>query len=99
MNETWRGARRDAATRGRGDAARGDAATKEMSGDEPATLKETSDSGDAVAASPGPRVSASPFVSAARLTKTYQSGRNRVVVFQELSLTIAEGEMVAIVGP
>src|SRR3984893_3834878 len=58
-----------------------------------------------VGASPGPRVpasspvAASPFVSARRLTKTYQSSSNRVVVFQDLNLTIAEGEMVAIVGP
>ncbi len=52
-----------------------------------------------VAASPRPRVAPSPFVVADRLTKTYQSGRNRVVVFQDLNLTIAEGEMVAIVGP
>jgi lipoprotein-releasing system ATP-binding protein len=40
-----------------------------------------------------------PFVSAEGLTKVYQSGRNRVVVFQNLGLEIREGEMVAIVGP
>jgi len=38
-------------------------------------------------------------VSAERLSKTYQSGQNRIVVFQNLSLEIAEGEMIAVVGP
>lgn len=41
----------------------------------------------------------SAMVTAAALSKVYQSGRARVVVFQDLSLEIAEGEMVAIVGP
>jgi len=41
----------------------------------------------------------STFVRAERLTKTYESGRNRVVVFENLSLEIEEGEMVAVVGP
>ena len=40
-----------------------------------------------------------PFVQAERLSKTYMSGRNRVVVFADLSLEIVEGEMIAIVGP
>lgn len=39
------------------------------------------------------------LVRAERLTKTYESGRNRVIVFENLSLEIAEGEMVAVVGP
>jgi lipoprotein-releasing system ATP-binding protein len=39
------------------------------------------------------------FVSVEQLSKTYLSGRNRVVVFEDLSLKIVEGEMVAIVGP
>jgi lipoprotein-releasing system ATP-binding protein len=39
------------------------------------------------------------FVSAHELTKTYESGRSRVVVFRDLSLEINEGEMVAVVGP
>jgi lipoprotein-releasing system ATP-binding protein len=38
-------------------------------------------------------------VSAHELTKTYESGRSRVVVFRGLSIEIAEGEMVAVVGP
>jgi len=33
------------------------------------------------------------------LTKTYESGRNRVVVFKNLNLEITQGEMVAVVGP
>jgi lipoprotein-releasing system ATP-binding protein len=39
------------------------------------------------------------YLSAIDLTKIYYSGRNVVVVFQNLSLQIAKGEMVAIVGP
>jgi len=39
------------------------------------------------------------LVSAERLSKTYNSGRAEVVVFQNLSLEIYEGEMVAVVGP
>ena len=39
------------------------------------------------------------FVSASGLTKTYESGRSRVVVFENLSLEISEGEMVAVIGP
>jgi lipoprotein-releasing system ATP-binding protein len=41
----------------------------------------------------------SAFVCADGLTKTYESGRSRVVVFKDLSLEISEGEMVAVVGP
>jgi lipoprotein-releasing system ATP-binding protein len=41
----------------------------------------------------------SPFVRAEGLTKTYESGRNRVIVFKNLSLEIFPGEMVAVVGP
>jgi lipoprotein-releasing system ATP-binding protein len=33
------------------------------------------------------------------LTKTYESGPNRVTVFEELGIEISDGEMVAIVGP
>jgi lipoprotein-releasing system ATP-binding protein len=40
-----------------------------------------------------------PFVRAEGLSKTYERGAGRVVVFEGLSITIAEGEMVAIVGP
>jgi lipoprotein-releasing system ATP-binding protein len=40
-----------------------------------------------------------PFLSAERLTKKYESGKNRVVVFEGLSVEMARGEMVAIVGP
>ncbi|MCI0488183.1 MAG: ABC transporter ATP-binding protein [Blastocatellia bacterium] len=39
------------------------------------------------------------FLRAEGLTKTYESGRNRVTVFEELSLRVDEGEMIAIVGP
>lgn len=39
------------------------------------------------------------FLCAERLTKVYESGRDRVVVFEDLSLEVARGEMVAIVGP
>ena len=39
------------------------------------------------------------FVRVDGLTKAYESGRNRVVVFRDLSLQISKGEMVAIVGP
>lgn len=46
-----------------------------------------------------PTVSSLPFLSAEGLTKIYESGHNRVVVFEDLSIEIAEGEMVAIVGP
>src|SRR4030095_14391576 len=41
----------------------------------------------------------SSLVRAEGLTKSYESGRRRIVVFQDLSLEIAEGEMVAVVGP
>ena len=41
----------------------------------------------------------SAFVRVEALTKTYESGKNRVVVFRDLSLEISEGEMIAIVGP
>ena len=40
-----------------------------------------------------------PFLRAEGLTKIYESGRNRVVVFEELSVRVDEGEMIAIVGP
>ena len=40
-----------------------------------------------------------PIVQAERLTKTYVTGKNRVVVFEDLSVEIKEGEMVAVVGP
>ena len=40
-----------------------------------------------------------PIVRAERLAKTYVTGKNRVVVFEDLSVEIAEGEMVAVVGP
>ncbi len=39
------------------------------------------------------------LIRAEGLTKTYKSGPNRVVVFQDLSVEIAEGEMVAVIGP
>lgn len=39
------------------------------------------------------------FIRVEQLTKTYVTGENRVTVFQDLSLTITTGEMVAIVGP
>lgn len=39
------------------------------------------------------------FVVAENITKTYESGQNRVTVFEDMSIEIAEGEMVAIVGP
>ena len=42
---------------------------------------------------------ASIFVRAEGLTKTYDSGQNRVVVFEKLNLEIEEGEMVGVVGP
>ena len=41
----------------------------------------------------------SSFVAAEGLTKIYESGRSRVVVFKNLSLEIAQGEMVAVIGP
>lgn len=41
----------------------------------------------------------SVLVRAESLTKVYESGRSRVVVFRDLSLDILEGEMIAIVGP
>ena len=39
------------------------------------------------------------FIIAENLSKTYVSGKNRVTVFENLNLTIAKGEMIAIVGP
>ncbi|HEY7545481.1 MAG TPA: ABC transporter ATP-binding protein [Blastocatellia bacterium] len=39
-----------------------------------------------------------PLITAERVTKIYESSQNRVVVFEELSLRVDEGEMVAIVG-
>src|SRR3989441_7976642 len=41
----------------------------------------------------------SALVRAERLTKIFESGQTRVVVFRDLSLEISEGEMIAIVGP
>jgi lipoprotein-releasing system ATP-binding protein len=41
----------------------------------------------------------SPFVRGERLTKIYELGKNRVMVFENLDIEIAAGEMVAIVGP
>ena len=38
------------------------------------------------------------FLEAKKLGKTYNSGKNSVVVFEGLSLEVAQGEMVAIVG-
>ena len=49
--------------------------------------------------SPSRTAVASPFLRAEGLTKTYETGRNRVAVFKDLSLEIFGGEMVAIVGP
>lgn len=69
-----------------------------MTDDEPATVKSDEASAN-VAASPRRPVAASPLVRVDGLTKTYESGRSRVVVFKDLSLQISEGEMVAIVGP
>lgn len=69
-----------------------------MTSDEPATAKTTEASAN-VASSPRRPVAASPLVRVDTLTKTYESGRTRVVVFRDLSLQISEGEMVAIVGP
>jgi lipoprotein-releasing system ATP-binding protein len=65
---------------------------------------ETRERGEAAAIEPAaslavPPVAATPLVIAERLGKSYDSGRNRVVVFDNLSLEIKEGEMVAVVGP
>src|SRR5262249_35565089 len=51
-----------------------------------------------VSSRPG-AVALSAHVAAVNLGKTYQSGRNRVVVFEGLGFEIARREMVAIVGP
>ncbi len=40
-----------------------------------------------------------PLVRAEGIARTYRSNRNRVVVFESLSLEIGSGEMLAIVGP
>jgi len=45
------------------------------------------------------RAKASVLIRAEGLTKTFKSGHDRVVVFKELTVEIAEGEMVAVVGP
>ena len=45
------------------------------------------------------RNSKCPLLRADGLTRTYDTGPNRVTVFEGLSLEIEEGEMVAIVGP
>ena len=42
---------------------------------------------------------AAPLLKAQRLTKTYVSAAGPITVFEDLTLEIAEGEMVAIVGP
>ena len=42
---------------------------------------------------------AAPLLRAERLTKTYASAAGRITVFEDLTLEIEEGEMVAIVGP
>ncbi len=39
------------------------------------------------------------LIRASGLSKVYESGRSRIVVFENLSLEILEGEMVAIIGP
>src|SRR5947209_10791915 len=41
----------------------------------------------------------SAMVRAAGLTRIYESGNSRVVVFEDLQIEIAAGEMVAVVGP
>src|SRR2546423_5392242 len=41
----------------------------------------------------------SAIIQAAGLTKIYDSGNRRVVVFEELRVEVAAGEMVAVVGP
>src|SRR5689334_16397469 len=41
----------------------------------------------------------SAMIKADRLTKIYESGSSRVVVFEGLTVEVAAGEMVAIVGP
>jgi lipoprotein-releasing system ATP-binding protein len=43
--------------------------------------------------------SRSLLIRASGLSKIYESGRSRVVVFENLALEIMEGEMVAVVGP
>lgn len=53
----------------------------------------------ALSSPPTRRVASSAFVSAEGLTKTYESGRSRIVVFKDLSLQISRGEMVAVIGP
>ena len=42
---------------------------------------------------------AAPLLKADGLSKTYVSAAGRITVFEDLTLEIAEGEMVAIVGP
>jgi lipoprotein-releasing system ATP-binding protein len=59
---------------------------------------------DAMPIEPGTALStatvvAPPLVIAERLGKSYDSGRSQVVVFEDLSLQVGEGEMVAVVGP
>jgi len=56
----------------------------------------TPESGRHISRSPS---AASPLVRARGLGRSYHSGRSRVVVFENLSLEIAQGEMVAVVGP
>jgi lipoprotein-releasing system ATP-binding protein len=50
-------------------------------------------------ASPFRPPAAGPLVRIENLGRLYDSGRNRIVVFENLNLEIREGEMVAIVGP
>jgi lipoprotein-releasing system ATP-binding protein len=40
-----------------------------------------------------------PILRTEGLTKTFESGKGRIVVFEGLDLEVTEGEMVAIVGP
>ena len=63
------------------------------------SLRVTSSPSRPVAHSGSRTAVASPFVRVQGLTKAYESGRNRVVVFKDLSLEIFGGEMVAVVGP
>ncbi|HSO76320.1 MAG TPA: ABC transporter ATP-binding protein [Blastocatellia bacterium] len=50
-------------------------------------------------ASPLRPAAAAPLVRAENLGRFYDSGRNRIVVFENLDLEISEGEMIAVVGP
>ena len=67
--------------------------------DSRAAVHSTDDENEAVIGKQGVALESAAFVWADNLTKIYYSGRNRVVVFENLSLQIKKGEMVAIVGP